>query len=281
MDQPVISTTGLMKEFGQHRVLDDLNLTVPRHSIYGFIGANGSGKTTTINILLGFLSATSGSAEVLGTARGTLPATPIKGLGFLPDVPELFPWLRPLDALITLASISGIPHDLAAQRAHDLLDLVGLRHAQGRVGGFSRGMKQRLGIAAVLVDSPDLLILDEPTSALDPLGRKMVLDVISELHGLVTILFSSHLLSDVEQVCTHVGMLHHGRLLTQGSLPDILDSSAQQLSHVTTTVNTHRASEVVALLRQHGYDAQISHRTQNLEQVYEAQIQLSSSTIRS
>lgn len=225
MNATAITTVDLCKSFKTHEVLHDVNMHVPEGSIYGFIGANGAGKTTAIRILLGLSAATSGSVTILGHPRGPLPSTPVAGLAYLPDVPTLNPWMKPTQALVFLAELSGVDRYLASERATELLDMVGLGRAHGRVGGFSRGMKQRLGIAAALIGAPRLLVMDEPTSALDPLGRADVLAVLRELHGVATVLFSSHLLADVQEVCTHVGMLDGGRLIAEGPMDEILQQS--------------------------------------------------------
>lgn len=236
-----ISTHNLSKSFHHHVVLQDLNLAVPTGSVYGFIGANGAGKTTTIRILLGLSAATAGSARILGVSRGTLPPQPTAGVAYLPDVPALNPWMTARETLIFLGQISGVPADLAADRASGLLELVGLKNAHNKIGGFSRGMKQRLGIASTLIGAPQLIILDEPTSALDPLGRADVLALIRDLRDHATVFFSSHLLGDVQQVCTHVGILDSGRLLAQGSLPELLD----RFTPPTSTLQLRAPSEIV------------------------------------
>ncbi|WP_253281042.1 ABC transporter ATP-binding protein [Arcanobacterium phocae] len=264
-----ISTTDLNKTYGINRVLSDVNLKVPYGSIYGFIGANGAGKTTTIRILLGLAAATSGKAQVLGTERDTLPPTPLPGVSYLPDVPNLSPWLKARDALITLARLDGISSDIAAERANDLLDLVGLKNAPGKVGTFSRGMKQRLGIAAALVNAPKLLILDEPTSALDPLGRVNLLAIMSELAEHVTVMFSSHILSDVENICTHIGILHHGKLLAQGPLPSLLDGSPKTNEHLEITVSPANSTRVIEALKSIDSHIQVTKKNTGLEQLFD------------
>lgn len=226
MSELAIKTTELSKSYKDKQILKGINLAVPTGACYGFIGANGAGKTTTIRILLGLASASSGQVEVLGHSRGRLPARPVAGVSYLPDVPHLSPWLGPKDALIMLAGLAGLEREQAAEQANDLLDLVGLRAARGKIGNFSRGMKQRLGIAAALVGAPKLLILDEPASALDPMGRADVLAILRQLKGRATVLFSSHQLSDVQGVCTHVGILHDGKLRAQGRLADLLEEAA-------------------------------------------------------
>lgn len=228
-----VCTKDLSKTFGKHQVLNNINLRVPTGSCYGFVGANGAGKTTTMRILAGLAGASSGSATVLGVNRGKLPVKPIPGVSYLTDVPQISPWLKAKDALITLARLGGISPDLAAERSDELLNLVNLDKAPGRIGSFSRGMKQRIGIAAALVTAPKLLLIDEPTSALDPIGRADVLGLLRELTGQVTIVFSSHILTDVAKVSTHVGILHRGSLLAQGQLGELVN---QQTKHVTLDV---------------------------------------------
>lgn len=228
-----VSTKDLSKTFGKQKVLNNINLQVPTGSCYGFVGANGAGKTTTMRILAGLAGASSGSATVLGASRGKLPVRPIPGVSYLTDVPQISPWLRAKDALITLARLGGITPDLAAERSEELLNLVNLDKAPGRIGSFSRGMKQRMGIAAALVTAPKLLLIDEPTSALDPIGRADVLALLRELTGQVTIVFSSHILTDVAKVSTHAGILHRGNLLVQGQLDELLNQKAK---HVTLDV---------------------------------------------
>lgn len=263
-----VSTTNLCKSFGNHQVITDVNMEVPEGSIYGFVGANGAGKTTTIRILLGLAAATKGSANVLGTIRGSLPPTPISGVSYLPDVPHISPWLGARDALIFLARLANVPPDCASDRAHDLLDLVGLGRAPGKIGNFSRGMKQRLGIAAALVTAPRLLVLDEPTSALDPLGRADVLAVIKQLAGHATVIFSTHILKDVQNVSTHLGILRRGRLIAQGSLQELLEAGSQPYERLMIT--TRR--DLSAAMRQGIYSidpgAQIERQSRDLEELF-------------
>lgn len=223
----IVSTSGLTKSYGGRTVLDSVDIRVPEGAIYGFIGANGAGKTTTLKILMGLISATSGEATVMGMERGHLPVKPVDGIAYLPDVPEINSWLTAREALLLFGSISGVDRNTALDRAESLLKLVGLENTQLKVGGFSRGMKQRLGIAVALMGSPRLLVLDEPTSALDPIGRAQVLEIIESLRGKTTVLFSSHLLADVQQVCSHVGILNRGQLLAQGTLEEVIASAPQ------------------------------------------------------
>ncbi|XCB29133.1 ABC transporter ATP-binding protein [Arcanobacterium hippocoleae] len=262
-----VATRDLSKSFGKHRVLNSINLQVPKGSCYGFVGANGAGKTTTLRILAGLAAASSGSATVLGAEHGKLPVKPVPGVSYLPDVPQISPWLGAKDALITLARLSGITPDLAAERSGELLNLVNLNRAPGRVGSFSRGMKQRLGIAAALIGAPKLLLIDEPTSALDPIGRADVLALLRELTGDVTIIFSSHILTDVANVSTHVGILHRGNLLAQGPLEELL---AQQTKHVTlnVTVRSDLATAVTDAICALDAQAQIRPTLTGLDELF-------------
>ncbi len=264
-----VRTTHLCKTYGAHQVLHDVDLQVPQGSVYGFVGANGAGKTTTIRILLGLTSSTRGRATVLGTSRGSLPPTPIRGVSYLPDVPNMSPWLGAKDALISLARLDNVSSDIASQRADDLLDLVGLKHTPGKVGVFSRGMKQRLGIAAALVTAPQLLILDEPTSALDPVGRADVLAIIKELSGRATIMFSSHILADIEKVSTHIGVLHRGHLLAQGSIEELLKPAENSRSYFGLTTRTEYAEQIVNAVRAIDSQALIEAQHQGLERFYD------------
>ena len=263
-----ITTTKLCKSYGNHRVLTDVELRVPRGAVYGFVGANGAGKTTTIRILLGLAAASSGKATVLGTPRGTLPPTPLGGVSYLPDVPQLSPWLGATDALITLARLDNVPSEVASHRATELLELVGLTHAPGTVGAFSRGMKQRLGIAAALITAPTLLIMDEPTSALDPMGRADVLAIIKELRGHATIMFSSHILADVEKVSTHLGVLHRGRLLAQGQIDELLESHGMPRAHFALSTRAEHAESIAAAIHAIDPQSRIEPQHQGLENFY-------------
>ena len=210
-----IEIAGLTKAFGETHALDGLDLRVPSGSVFGFVGPNGAGKTTTIRILLGLARADSGSATILGTDVLANPAAVASRLGYLPDVPAFYPWMRAPEYLEFCASAFALPSP--ARRIGMLLDLVGLDGITTRIGGFSRGMKQRLGIAQALINSPELLILDEPTSALDPVGRHDLLRLIERLRGHATVFFSTHILSDVERVCDEIAVVAAGRTVATGT----------------------------------------------------------------
>ena len=210
--------------FGDKEVLRGLNLTVPEHSIYGFIGKNGAGKTTTMKTVLGLLKADSGEIFVNGEKVVYGQTATNQYIGYLPDVPAFYPFMTAPEYLCFCGEITGMKKAECEARSKELLELVGLGDEKHRIKGFSRGMKQRLGIAQALLNSPKLLICDEPTSALDPVGRKEILDVLLAVRERTTVLFSTHILSDVERICTDVAFLNNGTAELRGKLSEIKTS---------------------------------------------------------
>lgn len=217
----MLHITGLCKEFGDKKVLNGIDLIVPEHSIFGFIGKNGAGKTTTMKTILGLLKADAGEIMVNGEKVVYGDTSTNKYIGYLPDVPEFYSYMTASEYLKLCGEISGMNKDDIEERRKELLDLVGLGNEKHRIKGFSRGMKQRLGIAQALLSRPKLLICDEPTSALDPVGRKEILDILLAVREQTTVLFSTHILSDVERICTDVAFLNNGVIEIQGKLSDI------------------------------------------------------------
>ena len=211
----------LRKRFGEKEVLKGLNLSVPEHSVFGFIGKNGAGKTTTMKTVLGLLKADGGTITVANEPVSYGQTSTNRHIGYLPDVPEFYPFMTAKEYLRFCGEISGMEKSLTESRSRELLELVGLSEESHRIKGFSRGMKQRLGIAQALLNSPKLLICDEPTSALDPVGRKEILDILLSVREQTTVLFSTHILSDVERICTDIAFLNNGTVSVQGSLADI------------------------------------------------------------
>ena len=217
----MLRITGLRKHFGDKTVLDGLELTVPKNSIFGFIGQNGAGKTTTMKTVLGLLQADEGEIYVDGE-KVTYGQTPTnRHIGYLPDVPEFYSFMTAPEYLHFCGQITGMKASEIESRTKELLELVGLGNEKHRIKGFSRGMKQRLGIAQALLNRPKLLICDEPTSALDPVGRKEILDILLAAREQTTVLFSTHILSDVERICSDIAFLHGGKTVIQGKLADI------------------------------------------------------------
>ncbi len=213
---PAVETFELTKVYGSVRALDGLTMTVPRDRIVGLLGPNGAGKTTTLRVLLGLAHPTSGTARVLGTDTRSAR----QQIGFLPDVPGFHPWMTAPEWLQFAGRLFGLPESVINKRSAALLDQVGLTTSR-RIGTFSRGMKQRLGIAQALINAPDLLILDEPTSALDPHGRMDILNLIAALRGRTTVLFSTHLLADAERVCDQLVIVDQGKVVASGTVAEL------------------------------------------------------------
>lgn len=219
MDMLTISRVS--KSFGSRKVLEELSFSVPEHSIFGFIGENGAGKTTTMKLILGLLPKDGGRILVNGEEVVCGKTQTNRFIGYLPDVPEFYGFMTPKEYLILCAGVSGMERREADARARKLLEMVGLGKHNKRIHGFSRGMKQRLGIAQALLNNPRLLICDEPTSALDPAGRKEILDILSSVRRHTTVLFSTHILSDVERICDEVAVLHHGKTVLRGTIDEV------------------------------------------------------------
>lgn len=217
----MLHITNLSKRFGDKEVLDGLTLSVPEHSIFGFIGKNGAGKTTTMKTVLGLLKPDAGEISVAGEKVVYGQTATNRHIGYLPDVPEFYSFMSAPEYLSFCGEITGMPRSEIKPRSSELLSLVGLGGETHRIKGFSRGMKQRLGIAQALLNRPKLLICDEPTSALDPVGRKEILDILFAVKEQTTVLFSTHILSDVERICTDVAFLNNGKADVQGKLSAI------------------------------------------------------------
>lgn len=211
----------LHRRFGDKEVLKGLNLSVPGNSIFGFIGRNGAGKTTTMKTVLGLLKADRGEITVAGEKVVFGQTATNRYIGYLPDVPEFYSFMNAPEYLTFCGEITGMDKKEIQHRSAELLELVGLMNEKHRIKGFSRGMKQRLGIAQALLSRPKLLICDEPTSALDPMGRKEILDILMQVREQTTVLFSTHILSDVERICTDIALLNNGRVAVQGKLSEI------------------------------------------------------------
>lgn len=218
----MLKVSRVSKKFGSNQIIEDLSFTVKEHTIYGFIGQNGAGKTTTMKMILGLLAMDSGEILVNGEQVSYGQNKTNQYIGYLPDVPEFYSFLTPMEYLNLCGKITEMEESRCKERVENLLELVGLSaKANKRIHGFSRGMKQRLGIAQALLNEPKLLICDEPTSALDPLGRKEILDILSQVKEHTTVIFSTHILSDVERICDEVGLLHQGKLAVSGTIEQI------------------------------------------------------------
>ena len=221
-DEPAaIELRGLTKRFGDAIALDGVDLVVRPGVVFGFLGRNGAGKTTALRILSGLARPTAGTAHVLGHDVERATDAVRARIGFLPDVPGFYPWMTAREYLEFAGRLFGLDKATLDARATALLEMAGLGSVTTRVGGFSRGMKQRLGIAQALINAPSLLMLDEPTSALDPIGRREVLEMVASLRGRTTVFFSTHILADVERVCDAVAILERGRVVASAGVAEL------------------------------------------------------------
>jgi ABC-2 type transport system ATP-binding protein len=227
---PAVWCSGLRKRYGRQLAVEDVSFEVGRGEIVGLLGPNGAGKTSVIKMLLGLVHADDGEVMLLGQP-GTDPAARIR-VGYLPELFRYQPWLSPLEVLTLHVRLSGL--DVSTKEQRDCLELVGLAGRAGdRLGGFSKGMQQRLGLAVALVAGPELVVLDEPTSALDPLGRADVRDIVLALKERnVAVLLNSHLIGEVERVCDRVVILDRGRVAASGTLAELLGQRELHL-HLT------------------------------------------------
>jgi ABC-2 type transport system ATP-binding protein len=248
--QPAVVTHGLTKRFrGGQLAVDELDMVVPRGSVYGFLGPNGSGKTTTIRMLLGLVFPTSGSHELLATAMPAGAARVLPRVGSLVEGPAFYPQLSGRANLLRIDAVDATADPATAgARVAAALERVGLlAAAKKRYRAYSLGMKQRLAIAASLLQPRELIILDEPTNGLDPQGTREVRALIREIAtGGVTVLVSSHLLAEVEQICTHVGVMRTGRLVFQGTLEEMRARGAARV--LVRTSEPAQATEVLTKL---------------------------------
>ncbi len=253
----MLSIQNVSKSFGTRKVIDNISFSVPEGCVFGFIGANGAGKTTTMKMALGLLRADSGSILVCGEKVSFGETKTNRHIGYLPDVPEFYSYMRPKEYLALCGEISGLDKEQIKQRSAELLELVGLARENKKIGGFSRGMKQRLGVAQALLGEPKLLICDEPTSALDPIGRKEILDILRQISGKTTVVFSTHILSDVERICDRVAVLSGGHIALSGTLQEL------RASHKSDSI----AMEFASVADKECFAAAAPHLMANAEQV--------------
>lgn len=221
--EAAIQTERLTKVFGNRLIaVNDMNLVVPRGSVFGLLGPNGAGKTTTLRLLLGLQHPTAGKARVFGRDCGANAVEVRRSIGYLPTNPQLPGHLRPVEYLDLVGKLCGLPHEARKPRIASLIRAVGLLGATSqRIKTFSTGMATRLGIAASLVGDPPLLIWDEPTAGLDPAARRFTLDLIRELGKTRTVVVATHILGDIDQICDHVGVMHEGRMIFAGPMRDM------------------------------------------------------------
>jgi ABC-2 type transport system ATP-binding protein len=254
-----VSTRGLTKRFGSVLALDALDLDVPRGSVFGLLGPNGAGKTTTIRILTGLAHATSGTASVAGVDVADDRPEVRRRLGYLDQDPRFYGWMKGRELLELVGRLAGLAGAELKSRVADTLARTGLADAGNRrIGTYSGGMRQRLGIAQAVLHEPELLILDEPISSLDPEGRRDLLELIESLAGTATVVVSTHVLADVERICDRVAILDRGRLVTEGPLADLLAAHARPIFRLVPALGQDGAvTELAERLRAAPWSKQV------------------------
>jgi ABC-2 type transport system ATP-binding protein len=222
---PPVAARGLVKRYGDITAVAGVDLTVERGDVFGYLGPNGAGKTTSLRMLLGLIRPTEGSAQLFGRDPLEVGARALDGVAGFVEGPRFYPYMSGRKNLRLLADLDG---GAAKSRIEEVLDIVDLRdRGKDRVGGYSHGMRQRLGIAASLLREPQLLLLDEPTTGLDPAGMRDMRELVKRLASEgITILLSSHILAEVEELCNRVAIIRSGRIIYEGRLDDLLQSSA-------------------------------------------------------
>jgi ABC-2 type transport system ATP-binding protein len=232
----ILKTHELTKRYGGHTVLDNVELQMEAGSIYGLVGPNGAGKTTLLSIISNLRRPTSGSVTITVNKQE---------IAVCPDIPEFEPWLTALEVMQLASNLVGRSTTNAQLRK--LLESAGLKDSMNRkVGGYSRGMTQRLALATTVVGNPKLVMLDEPCSALDPSGRVEVLDMIARMGSHATVIFSTHILADVQRVCDTIGVLHKGKLLYQGELTTFLQENTEPVCNITLRTDLDKISVALA-----------------------------------
>lgn len=227
-DDAAIVCRGLTKQYGSVLALDRLDLDVPRGSVFGFLGPNGAGKTTTLRLLTSLARADAGQGAIVGIPIGDSEPNRRGLIGYLDQDPRFHGWMHGRELLELVGRLYGMKGSSLQARVDELLDLVGLSSAARRnIGGYSGGMRQRLGLAQAILNRPAVLLLDEPVSALDPEGRRDMLEVIRDLGRTSTVLFSTHILNDVERVADRVAIIDRGRLVIEGPMLELLERYAQ------------------------------------------------------
>ncbi len=211
----ILKIENLSKSFNDKNVIDNLSLIVRENEIYGFIGSNGSGKTTTMNMILGQLEPNGGDIYVCGEKVNFGNTETNKYIGYLPDVPEFYNYMTAPQYLRLCAKLTDLKKNERESRIDYLLSIVGLSGERSKIKAYSRGMKQRLGVAQALIHQPELLICDEPTSALDPKGRMKLLKILKDITAETTVIFSTHVLTDVERISDYAGILYEGNIVKE------------------------------------------------------------------
>ena len=255
--EPAVALTGVTKIFPvpfQRRsivAVRDLNLQVPPGQIYGLLGPNGSGKSTTLKIILGLVTPTRGRTQIFGRESDRVASR--ESVGFLPESPYFYKFLTGEETLRFYGKLCGLRGASLKNRVEEMLELVGLRNARRRrLGGYSKGMLQRIGLAQALIQEPALLVLDEPTAGVDPAGAREIRDLILDLRSRgITVLLSSHLLGQVQEICDRIGILADGVLVREGALSDLLGVE-NQTQLILENASAQLVDEIDALAAQSG-----------------------------
>lgn len=246
--------------FAQRKIgIKALDLEVPRGSIYGFLGQNGSGKTTTIKILVGLQFATAGEAWIMG--ENVKQSSARRNVGFMPENPYFYEYLNSREALDFYGQLSGMERGMRLKRAEELIDMFSLGHARNvPMRNYSKGMRQRLGLAQAILHNPPVVILDEPMSGLDPLGRRDIRNVILSLRDKgTTVFFSSHILADVEEICDRVCVIDRGKKVTEGSMSSLLTGKVLEVKLAASGIDKQGVPEVAAKAIRTWHDGQLYH----------------------
>ncbi|MCL2570789.1 MAG: ABC transporter ATP-binding protein [Defluviitaleaceae bacterium] len=220
-----VKTQGLTKRYKTALAVDDVNLAIPEGVCCGFLGKNGAGKTTTLKMLVGLKRPTNGSISIMGQEQsfGTQVQMPF---GYLPDVPSFYGYMTGAEFLDLCGKLCHMPTPQRKARVKELLKQVGLDRTRTRINGYSRGMKQRLGIAQAMINSPPVIFMDEPVSALDPIGRRDVVDIIQSFKN-TTVIFSTHILADVENLCDYILIIEKGKILAHDYMANLKERHSQ------------------------------------------------------
>jgi ABC-2 type transport system ATP-binding protein len=258
-----VSTRGLTKRYRLDVALDHLDLDVPAGCVFGFLGPNGAGKTTTLRLLTGLARPTEGSATVAGIDATTGGRALAGRIGALDQDPRYYGWMTGRELLAFVGRLHGLDGLALRTRVDEVLETIGLVDAANRrIGGYSGGMRQRIGIGQAMLPRPSVLFLDEPVSSLDPAGRRDVLEMISRLRGTCTVFMSTHILNDVERVCDRVGILDHGRLIAEAPMDELLASHARPILELDPEPGQDAAVDaLVAMVRAQAWtrDVRVEH----------------------
>ncbi len=239
----LVKIEGLKKAFKDVQALQGVSLSVNKNEIYGFIGKNGAGKTTTLNIFLSFLQKDEGKIVFDGEVVDFSNTAYKKKIGYVPDVPSFPPYLDPREILRLAADFLDIPNK--QEKIDEVLQFVDLQGVTRKVGGFSRGMKQRLSIAQALLGEPVLLVMDEPTSALDPVGRREVLNLVRRLKATMTVFYSTHILDDAEKICDRIGLIDQGEILLETDMRSLRKNRQIAAFRLSTSLEDSALKEVL------------------------------------